>query len=33
MEYVPGGELYQLIKKYGKLKEDVVAFYLAEVFI
>ena len=31
MEYISGGELYQLIKKHKKLSEDVVAFYLAEV--
>jgi len=33
MEYVPGGELYQLIKRSGKLSEDKAVFYLAEVFL
>jgi serine/threonine protein kinase len=31
MEYVSGGELFQLIKKYKRLTEDMVVFYLAEV--
>ena len=33
MEYVSGGELYQLIKRNGKLTEDMAVFYLAEVFL
>ncbi len=31
MEYVAGGELYQLIKKQKRLSDNQAAFYLAEV--
>lgn len=31
MEYVPGGELFHYIRKFGKLPEDVVRFYVAEL--
>jgi len=31
MEYLQGGELYDLLRKKGKFSEDVARFYLAEV--
>lgn len=33
MEYVPGGELFHYIRKFGKLPEDVVRFYVAELIL
>jgi len=33
MEYIPGGELFTYIEKYGKFNEDVVKFYAAEIVL
>jgi serine/threonine protein kinase len=33
MEYVPGGELFFYIRKYGRLPEDVARFYAAELVL
>ena len=33
MEYVPGGELFFYIRKYGRLSEEVARFYAAELVV
>ena len=33
LEYAPGGELFNLIRHYGKLSEEVTRFYTAEIVI
>jgi len=33
MEYVPGGELFMYIRKFGKLDEHIVKFYAAELVL
>lgn len=33
MEYVPGGELFYYIRKFGRLSEDVARFYVAELVL
>lgn len=33
MEYVPGGELFYYIRKFGRLTEDVARFYVAELVL
>lgn len=31
MDYIPGGELFSLVDKYGCLPEEVVRIYVAEI--
>jgi serine/threonine protein kinase len=33
MEYVPGGELFTYIRKFGHLSEPVAKFFVAEIVI
>ena len=33
MEYLPGGELYTLMRKQKKFKDSAARFYLAEVLL
>ena len=33
VQYCPGGQLFGLIKKYHRLPEDIVRFYIIEIFL